>query len=77
MGKAAQRKGEFRKKRSASRIPKIDPEKLKAYVAEHPDTYQSEMAQVFGCSESGIRDTLRRHKITRKKRQPGIRTSKK
>ena len=41
------------------------------YVAEHPDAYQSEMAEAFGCSESGIRDALRRHKITRKKRQRG------
>ena len=48
---------------------KIDPEKLKAYVTEHPDAYQSEMAEAFGCSESGIRDALRRNKITRKKRQ--------
>ena len=46
---------------------KIDPEKLKAYVAEHPDAYQSEIAEVFGCSESGIQDALRRHEITRKK----------
>ena len=53
---------------------KIDPEKLKAYVAEHPDAYQSEMAKAFGCSESGIRDALRRHKITRKKRQSSIRS---
>ena len=37
-----------------------DPEKLKAYIAEHPDAYQSEMAEAFGCSESGIRDALRR-----------------
>ncbi|MCI9214928.1 MAG: transposase, partial [Oscillospiraceae bacterium] len=43
----------------------IDPEKLKAYVVAHPDAYQSEMAEAFGCSESGIRDALRRHKITR------------
>ncbi len=42
---------------------KIDSEKLRAYVAEHPDAYQSEMASAFGCSESGIWDALRRHKI--------------
>ena len=53
---------------------KIDPEKLKAYVAEHPDAYQSEMAEAFGCSESGIRDALRRHKITRKKRLSATRS---
>ena len=50
---------------------KIDPEKLKAYVAEHPDAYQSEMAEIFGCSEGGIRYALRQQKITRKKRQRG------
>ena len=53
---------------------KIDPEKLKAYVEEHPDAYQSEMAEAFGCSESGIRDALRRNKITREKRQSAIRS---
>ena len=53
---------------------KIDPEKLRSYVAEHPDAYQSEMAEAFGCSESGIRDALRRNKITRKKRRLAIRS---
>ena len=48
---------------------KIDPEKLKSYVDEHPDAYQSEMAQEFGCSQSGISYVLQRYKITRKKRQ--------
>ena len=53
---------------------KNDPEKLKAYVAEQPDAYQSEMAKTFGCSESGICDALRRYKITRKKRRSAIRS---
>ena len=62
-------------KKELNRKPrKIDPEKLKSYVKEHPDAYQSEMAEAFGCSESGIRDALRRNKITRKKRQPDIRS---
>ena len=71
--------GDLGKKELHRGFRKIDPEKLKAYVAGHPDAYQSEMAQAFGCSESGIRDALRRNKITRKKRQPGTRsrTSKK
>ena len=63
--------GDLGKKELHRSFRKIDPEKLKAYVEEHPDAYQSEMAQAFGCSESGIRDVLRRHKITRKKRQRG------
>ena len=66
--------GDLEKKELHRGFRKIDPEKLKAYVAEHPDAYQSEMAQAFGCSESGIRDALRQYKITRKKRQPGIRS---
>ena len=59
--------GDLKKNDLHRNFRKIDPEKLKAYVAEHPDAYQSELAEVFECSESGIRDALRRHKITRKK----------
>ena len=72
MGKAAERNGGFGKNELHRSFRKIDPEKLKAYVEEHPDAYQWELAEVFGCSESGIRDALRHHKITRKKRQHGI-----
>ncbi len=46
---------------------KIDPEKLKAYLAEHPDAYQREMAKEFGCVESAIRRVLKKLGITRKK----------
>ena len=66
--------GNLEKKELHRSFRKIDPEKLKNYVAEHPDAYQSEMAKEFGCSESGIRDALKRHKITRKKRRHIIRS---
>ena len=66
--------GDLEKKELHRSFRKIDPEKLKAYVAEHPDAYQSEMAEAFGCSESGIRDALQRCGITRKKRQRAIRS---
>ena len=66
--------GNLEKKELHRGFRKIDPERLKAYLAEHPDAYQSEMAEEFKCSESGIRDALRRHKITRKKRQRVIRS---
>ncbi len=46
---------------------KIDPERLKEYVAAHPTAYQNEIAEVFGCSKSGIQKALARLKITRKK----------
>ena len=66
--------GDLGKKELHRGFRKIDPEKLEAYVAEHPDAYQCEMAEVFGCSESGIRDALRRLKITREKRQRAIKS---
>ncbi len=47
---------------------KIDPEKLKAYVKEHPDHTQKEMAEAFGCCNQAISKALQRCGITRKKR---------
>lgn len=48
---------------------KIDPEKLKQYVKEHPDATQQQMADEFNCSDSAIGKALKRNNITRKKRQ--------
>ena len=59
--------GNLEKKEVHRSYRKIDPEKLKVYMAEHPDSYQSEMAEAFDCIESGIRYALWRYKITRKK----------
>lgn len=71
--KQMKEEGHLEKKPVQRSFRKIDPEKLRSYVEEHPDAYQSEMAKEFRCSESGIRDALKRLKITRKKRQPAIR----
>jgi len=46
---------------------KIDPERLQAYVTEHPDAYLKEIATEFNCSDMAILKALRRLKITRKK----------
>jgi len=46
---------------------KIDPVKLKKYVAEHPDAYARETATEFGCSEWAINKAFKRLGITRKK----------
>ena len=46
---------------------KIDPEKLKAYVSEHPDAYQHEIAAAFGVRLFAIQKALKRLNITRKK----------
>ena len=65
--------GDLGKKELHRGFRKINPEKLKAYVAAHPDAYQSEMAKAFGCSESGIRDALRRNKILLSRKKLGKR----
>jgi len=46
---------------------KIDPEKLKAYLEQHPDAYLKEIAQVFKCSDVAVLKAMRRLTITRKK----------
>ena len=46
---------------------KIDPEKLRKYVEEHPDAYQHEIAEAFGVRLFAIQKALKRLKITRKK----------
>ena len=46
---------------------KIDPEKLKAYIAEHPDDTQEEVSVVFGCCPQAVSKAYKRLGITRKK----------
>lgn len=46
---------------------KIDPEKLRKYVEEHPDAYQYEIAAAFGVRLYAIQRALKRLRITRKK----------
>jgi len=53
---------------------KIDPLKLRAYVDQHPDAYQKEIALEFHCAQSAIQKALKRLKITRKKRPRAIRS---
>jgi len=48
---------------------KLDPEKLEAYVGEHPDAYLKEIGDAFGCSGTAVFKALERLKITRKKNQ--------
>ena len=46
---------------------KIDPDKLRKYVEEHPDAYQHEIATAFGVRLYAVQKALKRLKITRKK----------
>ena len=45
----------------------IDPERLKAAIAAHPDAYIDELAQTLSTSSSTISYTLKKLNITRKK----------
>jgi len=49
------------------RSRKIDKEKLKQAVEEHPDFYLREFAELFGCSPQAIFYCLKKMKITLKK----------
>lgn len=51
---------------------KLDPEKLKAYVQEHPDAYLKEIGEAFGCSDTAVLKAFKRLNITRKKRVSDI-----
>jgi len=59
--------GELTPKKRKETWRKLDPEKLRQYVAEHPDAYQHEIASAFGVRLYAIQKALKRLKITRKK----------
>ena len=60
-------KGDLKPKPLSRKHKKIAPDKLRAYVAEHPDAYQKEIAREFNCSQSAVHKALKRLKISRKK----------
>ena len=59
-------------KQRKRRPSKIDSEKLKSYIKEHPDAYLKEMAEIFGATASAVFYACKRLKITLKKRPPFI-----
>ena len=62
-------KGDLNVKKPNRPFKKIDPDKLREYVEQHPDAYQKEIAREFGCAQSAVQKALKRLKIKRKKRQ--------
>ena len=52
---------------------KIDPEKLRAYVKDHSDATQQEIADEFHCSNQAVSKAMKRLKITRKKKRAATR----
>ncbi len=61
--------GNLNKKPLIRKPKKLEPEKLKEYLSKHPDAYQSEVAEAFGCTATAVRKAYKRLEITRKKRQ--------
>ena len=53
---------------------KLPPEQLRAYVQQHSDATQQEIADEFGCSNQAVSKALKRLNITRKKDAPLQRT---
>jgi transposase len=51
---------------------KIDDEKLKTYIQEHPDHYLREIAHFFEATIAAVFYACKRLKITLKKRHPSI-----
>ncbi len=66
--------GSLEKKSYLRKFRKIDPEKLKAYMAEHSDAYLQEIGDAFGCSDMAIFKALKRLGLTRKKRPNATRS---
>ena len=54
----------------SNRSPKkIDPEKLGAYITEHPDSFLREIALEFSCCNEAVRKALLRNNYRLKKRR--------
>jgi len=64
--------GELKDKKPCRKFRKLEPEKLKSYVIEHPDAYLKEIGQAFGCSDTAVLKAFKRLGITRKKRPNDI-----
>jgi transposase len=61
--------GNLERKPLNRKFRKLDPEKLKKWVEEHPDAYLWEIAEKFEASQSGVYYALQRIGITVKKKR--------
>lgn len=57
-------KGDLENKPLNRTFKKINPERLKEYVKEHPGSYIKEVAEVFGCSTTAIIKAFKRLGMT-------------
>ena len=61
--------GKLEDKKPCRGFKKLDPEKSRAYVKEHPDACLKEIGEAFDCTDTSVRKAFFRLEITRKKRQ--------
>ena len=66
--KMLREKGSLEDKEPQRKPRKLHDEELKAYIAANPDTYFTEIAKHFNCSDEGVRKACKRLYITRKKK---------
>jgi transposase len=71
---AAAQKGTLTPKTSWGHWRKLDPQKLRAHVQQHPDATLKELQQVFGVSHHAVWVRLRQLGFTLKKTHPISRT---
>ena len=57
----------LKKRPLVRKSPKLCPDRLAAYINEHPDSFLEEIAKVFGCTPQAVFYALKRNGITRKK----------
>ena len=62
-----EKEGRLEPKAPGGRKPLIPPEALKGFMDSHPDAYQREVAEAFGCSQPCICRSLARIGYTFKK----------
>lgn len=65
--KQLKEKGDLENKALNRPFKKINPEKLKEYIRNHPDTYIKEMAETFNYSTTAIIKYLNVQKLRKKK----------
>jgi len=69
-----QKRGNLAPNTTRKRNPqKLETEKLKAYIENHPDKYLREIAEEFGVTITAVFYACKRLKITLKKRSPSTR----
>jgi transposase len=68
--KLQKEQGNLEKKELERKGRKIKKEALEKDVEEYPDDFNYERAARFRCSAEAIREAMKRHKLTRKKKKP-------